>query len=328
MEAIASLNTTAGQSIPSILPPTFKIFAPLLSSHASTIKSIPSREVSYGTHPRQKLDIYTPPSSSSSASSPILIFLHGGGLVRGDKSSPQMPGNLVYANVGAFFALRGFTTLVMNYRRVDSSAPGCQVGEHAQFPSGGEDVSEALKWVEKEFGGGEEGKRDVFLVGNSAGGVHASTFVLGEKFAEQRKSLVSGKGGVVLRGLVNVAVPCHFRRAEEGRSEVLKAYYGDTKEVEERCVFGLLEAVMKSGKSREEVGVPACLAVLGEFDPEDEICEPMEDFVKLWESWGDGIESLKAEGHNHISPPMALCSGDVKGEKWGEDVVAWIKKQS
>jgi len=210
---------------------------------------------------------------------------------------------------------------------VDSKDPGCQVGENAVFPSGGEDVAIALEWVEKEFGG-KGGKRDVYLVGNSAGGVHASTFVLGEKFLAQRKRLLAGEKGIVLKGLVNVAVPCHFKRAEEGRNEVLKTYYGNPKEVEEKCVYGLLEAIKKSGKKREEVGVPACLAVLGEFDPKDEIGEPMEDFVKLWKGmWGEGIEFLRADGHNHISPPMAMCSGDVKGEKWGEDVVAWIKKQ-
>lgn len=217
----------------------------------------------------------------------------------------------------------------MNYRRVNSE--GGKMGEGAVFPSGGEDVATALRWAEKEFGGKEE-KRDVFLVGNSAGGVHASTFCLAEEFVSQRKELMKGKKGVVLRGLVNLAVPVHFKRAEVGRGEVLRVYYGDEREVEEKCVFGLLEAVKRSGKGREEVGVPSCLAVLGEFDPEDEIGEPMQDFVRLWKgmgaSWEESIELSKAEGHNHISPPMALCSGDVKGEKWGEDVVAWIKKQS
>jgi acetyl esterase/lipase len=259
----------------------------------------------------------------------MIIFLHGGGLIRGDKNFGLLPENLVYANVGAFFAQRGFTTLVMNYRRVNSEGPGgVKMGEDAVFPSGGEDVGAVLNWVEKEFGG--EGKRDVFLVGNSAGGVHASTFCFGERFEEQRKGLVAGKKGVVLKGLVNVAVPVHFKRAEEGRGDVLKAYYGSEKEVEERCVFGLLEALKRSGEGREEVGVPACLAVLGEFDPADEIVEPMHDFVKLWKgmgkSWENSIELLMAEGHNHISPPMALCSGE--GEQWAEDVVAWIKKLS
>lgn len=240
-----------------------------------------------------------------------------------------MPEDLVYANVGAFFAQRGFTTLVMNYRRVDSHGPnGQKMGEGAVFPSGGEDVAAVLKWVEEEFGEGE--KRDVFLVGNSAGGVHASTFCLSPKFEEQRLRYSSGSGetGIALKGLINVAVPTHFEKAEEERSEVLRLYYGSLAEVKEKCVYGLLEAVKKSGKGREEVGVPPCLAVIGDFDPMGEILEPMNDFVDLWRSWDTSVELLEAEGHNHISPPMALYSGDAQGEKWGEDVVAWIKKHS
>jgi len=82
------------------------------------------------------------------------------------------------------------------------------------------------------------------------------------------------------------------------------------------------------GKKRQDIGIPKCLALLGEFDPEDEIGEPMNNFVSLWKStFGEGIDFEKIEGHNHISPPMALMSGDKKGEKWGEDVVSWIKKQ-
>lgn len=241
----------------------------------------------------------------------------------------MIPENLVYANAGAFFAQRGFTTLVMNYRRVNSEAPGgVKMGEDAVFPSGGEDVSAALSYVVSECEKEEE-KRDVFLMGNSAGGVHASTFILGKQFEEQRKELFKGEKGIVLKGLINVAVPTHFKRAEEERKYVLKAYYGTDKEIAEKSVFGLLEAIKKGGKEREEVGVPPCLAVLGTFDPEDEIVEPMHDFVNLWKgmgkSWENSIELLIAEGHNHISPPMALCSGE--GEEWAEDVVTWIKKQ-
>jgi len=214
----------------------------------------------------------------------------------------------------------------MNYRLVNAGE-NWNVGEGAKFPSGGEDVAAALSWVEGEFGGKGQ-KRDVFLLGNSAGGVHASTFIFGKQFEAQRKELVSGQRGVALKGLINVAVPAHFKKAEPGRGDVLKAYYGEPKEVEEKSVFGLLEAIKASGKKRAEVAVPRCLAMLGEFDPVNEIGEPMEDFVELWkETFGDGIEFVKMEGHNHISPPLSLMSGDKKGEKWGEELVNWVNKQ-
>lgn len=317
MESIKDLNDSAGQGITSILPGTFKIFAPLLLKNKAAIKSFPAKTESYGSHPRQQLDIYRPPTESKN--SPILVFFHGGGLVRGDKISPQIPEGVVYANVGSFFASRGITTINPNYRRVNSEIGG----EDAVFPSGGEDVSLVLKWVETFADGG---KRDVYLLGNSAGGVHISTFLFHPKYLEQRQSYQSGKTSITLKGAIEMAVPFHFQRADAVRSDVLGTYYGNSEEIAQRCAYGLFEVVLKSGKSREEVAVPKVLALLGEYDPEDEIGAPMDDFVALWKkTWGEGIEYEKMPGHNHISPPLVLMSNDVKGEKWAEDVVTWIK---
>jgi hypothetical protein len=66
----------------------------------------------------------------------------------------------------------------------------------------------------------------------------------------------------------------------------------------------------------------------GELDSE-EILEPGEDFVGLWrEIFGEGaIEEWVLGGHNHISPPVALMNGGEEGEKWGEDVVGWMRKE-
>jgi hypothetical protein len=317
MDEISALNSSTGTAIPDILPPTFKIFAAHLVKNKDAILAITSSTVSYGDHPRQTMDIY---KGSSSDTSPILVFLHGGGLIRGDKISPQVPHGLVYHNVGSYFSSKGITTIIPNYRRVNSGIGG----EDAVYPSGGEDISLILKWLEKYSPGN---KRDVYLLGNSAGGIHASTFLLDPIFLEQRKSYQSGEKSIILKGVIEMSVACHFESAAARRSEVLKKYYGDAAAIKAHCVYGLLEAISKAGKSREEVAVPKVLALLGEYDPTDEIGEPMLDFSALWKkTWGDdGITFDTMEGHNHVSPPLSLLSGDAKGEKWGEDVVEWIK---
>jgi len=317
MDEISALNSSTGTAIPDILPPTFKIFAPHLVKNKDAILATASSTVSYGDHPRQTMDIY---KGSSSDTSPILVFLHGGGFVRGDKISPQVPHGLVHHNLGSYFSSKGLTTIIPNYRRVNSETGG----EDAVYPSGGEDVSLILKWLEKYSPGN---KRDVYLMGNSAGGVHTSTFLLDPIFLEQRKSYQSGEKSIMLKGAIEIAVPFHFENAAAGRSEMLEKYYGDAADIKAHSAYGLLEAISKSGKSREEVAVPKVLALLGEFDSTDEIGEPMLDFLALWKkTWGDdGITFDTMEGHNHISPPLSIMSGDVKGEKWGEDVVEWIK---
>ena len=81
--------------------------------------------------------------------------------------------------------------------------------------------------------------------------------------------------------------------------------------------------------SREETGVPKLLFLLGEFDPVDEIEQPMSDFATLLEkTWGTGVEFKTIKGHNHISPAAALMSGDHEGDQWAEGVAEWIKSLS
>lgn len=319
MDQVSALNAEQGQAIFTIIMPTFKIFGPHLVANAEAIKSIPRRESSFGPHPKQKLDVYRAPDET--ATSPILIFLYGGGLIRGDKVSPNSPGGLVYHNLGTFFAKRGITTIIPDYRKVNSPSGG----HDAVYPSGGEDVSLVLKWLESSE---LKGKRDVYLIGNSAGGVHAATFLLEPKFLEQRKKLVSGEGGLTLKGFIALATPFHFKSGLPGRAEVNQAYYGS--HTDDKCPYGLLEAVAKAGKSRKETAVPDTLVMLGEFDPADEIGEPVEEFVALWKkTWGDdGLTFEKVADHNHISPPLALMTGEAKAEKWGEDVAKWIKSSS
>jgi hypothetical protein len=320
MDEIKALNGSAGQAIPAILPGTMKTFVPLLMKNKAAIHAIPPVTEDYGSHPRQKLDLYLPKEDSES--SPILAFFYGGGLVRGDKIIPQIPEDLAFANLGSFFATRGITTVIADYRRVNSATGG----EDAVFPSGGEDVSLVLKWLETYAA---SGKRDVYIWGNSAGGVHISTFLFEPRFLEQRKFYASSKGAITLKGAIEQSVPLHFKNAHDERFDTLKLYYGSMDQVSQRCAYGLFEAIAKSGKSREEIGVPKVLVLLGEYDPDDEICQPTEDFVALWKkTWQNGIDFIMMEGHNHISPPFALLSKDVKGEKWGEDVVKWIQGSS
>ncbi|KAG9239699.1 Alpha/Beta hydrolase protein [Amylocarpus encephaloides] len=325
MDEILALDKSVGRDISQTLHATFKIYTPHLIAHSSSILSTPRSTHPYGPDPRQLLDIYFPPSISPTipnltSTTPILIFLYGGGLILGNKVDPDIQDGLVYKNLGAFFAQRGIVTVIPDYRRADSRFGG----EGARYPSGGEDVLLALKWVAQALGNGETA-RDVFLMGNSAGGVHVSTFLLADEFAAERKLYCAGKGGVTLRGAVGLAVPFRFPEAL-GRGETLRNYYGSLEKAEERAPCGLLERLKGRGSSMEEAGVPRMRALVGEFDPEDEISGPTRHFVELWgNTWGDGMEFKVLKGHNHASPAWALMAGEKEGELWAEDVVEWIK---
>ncbi len=119
----------------------------------------------YGPHPRQRMDVYFPQASDSSR--PVLLFLHGGGFIRGDKADR--------ANVGWWGARQGFVTVLANYR----------LAPEAQWPSGAEDVVAAcqhLRGLCSSFGGDPNA---IVLAGESAGAAHVAAAVLIRSFQPQ-----------------------------------------------------------------------------------------------------------------------------------------------
>ncbi|GAB7350203.1 hypothetical protein MBLNU459_g0863t1 [Dothideomycetes sp. NU459] len=292
-----------GRSIFHALLPTFKAYAVLHEKNRANIESTPREEFQYGSEKRQNLDLYLP--AQVSEETPILVFFYGGGLSRGDKRLPSPPTakDLVYANIGHYFTSHGFITVVPDYRRT---------GEGAVFPSGGADVAASVAWVKNRF---STGKHKLYIMGNSAGAIHSSTFLLEPRFADSRLSLQSGS--VILDGVVLVSIPAHFKAADATRSEVLTAYYGD--KAQQHSAFGLLEQA-------QPVEVRT-LVVTGTLDPEDEICEPSDDFVKRWKSqFGDSkLTTVVLDGHNHFSTTAALGTGIAREESLGTEVLKWIE---
>lgn len=198
-------------------------------------------------------------------------------------------------------------------------------GEDAVFPSGGEDISLVLKWAQSFD---PAAKRDIFIMGNSAGGVHLSTFLLSPEFLAQRRNLLSGKSPITWKGNILLSVPFEFPSLSSGRWDMVTRYYGSVSRVGENCPFGLLERIRMSGKSREETYVPNTIALAGEYDPVDDILKPGHHFVALYnEIWKSGLELSILDGHNHFSPVLALLSGDTVGEQWASEIIKWIQTQ-
>lgn len=119
-------------------------------------------DVEYGPDPRHKLDIYSPQDGSGIA--PIMLWVHGGGHVRGDKSSPDNP---YEANVGRFAAKSGYLGVCMNYR----------LAPEFRWPAGGEDVGRAIGWLRQNAAryGGDPDR--ILLMGTSAGAMNCATYL-------------------------------------------------------------------------------------------------------------------------------------------------------
>ncbi|MDR3467971.1 MAG: alpha/beta hydrolase [Xanthobacteraceae bacterium] len=136
------------------------------------------RDIKYGPDDRNLLDVVSPGPVSGSAR-PVLVFVHGGAFVGGDK---QMPGKPYYDNVMMAAIADGFVGVNMTYRL----APG------SPWPAGAEDVGAAVRWVADNIAarGGDPAR--IYLMGHSSGAVHVATYLAHREFQGPHGDLLAG----------------------------------------------------------------------------------------------------------------------------------------
>ncbi|KIJ97533.1 hypothetical protein K443DRAFT_9808 [Laccaria amethystina LaAM-08-1] len=264
---------------------------PLLEATRAAMESIVRKTFDYGPIETHKLDVYYPPehTDGTTQTAPILVFFYGGGLVTGSRSSP--PSNLVYNNLGAYFASRGILTVIPDYRLV----PGIT------YPQGSKDHLASL---------GDDNSTHVFVLAHSAGGMHVSGYLLTDLFA-------SSPAAHIVRGVAFMGVPFETYPSQGKFYAVAETYYGDRKKIAQNQPLGILRRMEPS----RVASLPPLRNYIAGSEPRA-ISSSMRNFAKEWEKKGGVVEVLVMDGHDHLSPVLALSSGS--GEEWGEDLVAWI----
>jgi triacylglycerol lipase len=194
-DTIATLGRSLGGET---LEATRALYAPF---HPDTPPQRVIRDLSYGTHERQVLDLHLPVTAPTTAL-PVLVFVHGGGFVGGDKGGP---GRALHDNVGRFAVESGFVGATINYR----FAPG-----HA-FPAGAQDVAAAVAYLSgivSEHGGDPT---RIVAMGHSAGAAHVASCVADPEIATHASGLCAA---VLSSGIYDPAALW---------GEVSTAYYGE-----------------------------------------------------------------------------------------------------
>jgi arylformamidase len=107
------------------------------------------REYSYGTDPKQKLDLVVPTGAKRS---PVLVFIHGGGWSIGDKRGST-------AMKAEHFIGQGWAFASANYRLVPNATVEQQAG----------DIAAALAWVRRNAAPHNLDPDRIVLMGHSAG---------------------------------------------------------------------------------------------------------------------------------------------------------------
>lgn len=240
----------------------------------------------YGPDQRNRLDVYTPVQRPSSA--PVIVFVHGGGYVRGDKNAY----GVIYGNVPAYFARHGMVAVNATYR----------LAPQHPWPAGAEDVGKVVAWLKvhaSEYGGDPN---RIILIGHSAGATHVASYVFDPALHP------AGGAGVVGTALVSGVY--RITKADLSAANNV-AYFGkDESKLPARSPITHVD----SGK------VPLFLA-LSEFDPPYLATPTLELAEAVCHRDGKCPRLIWLKGHNHISE---VASIDTADHELSDALLGWI----
>lgn len=165
------------------------------------------KDVAYGEHERQKVDVFLPTTNTPDTLAPIIIMVHGGGWCVGDKAIKGTTGSKTKR-----WLPKGFMFVSVNYPMLQDGSVAVDQGE---------DVARAIAYVQKhakEWGGDAE---RVILMGHSAG-AHLVSLVNANAEMRERQGVTKILGTISLdSGATNVvtqmpnAVPAMKGRYKE-----------------------------------------------------------------------------------------------------------------
>ncbi|MFM0501751.1 alpha/beta hydrolase [Paraburkholderia caffeinilytica] len=274
-DALEQVGPTWASNVSAHVRQMVELFSPLLEKADKSGVNV-TRDLPYGHHPRQHLDVFAP---KDAAGLPVVLFVHGGAFVEGDRNrSPE-----IYSNVLHYFARHGCVGVNMEYRLAPESI----------FPAGAEDVSRAVGWVTEnvtEYGGDP---RAIFVIGHSAGAAHVASYVLDPRFEQPGEQSV--RGLVVISGRVRADAEPRNPNAEK-----VQAYYGS-----DPASYEARSPVTYAGRAR----VPVFIAFAEYENPLiDVYC--LELAYRIAKASGRAPEVVRINRHNHTSIVAHLNTDD------------------
>ena len=176
-QRLAEVGPGWGKDITGNIEKTLEVYTPLLAVEPKQGITV-QRDLAYGPDARHRADIFR---ADGLKNAPVVVFLHGGAYVRGDRDvNPE-----VYGNVPMYFARQGMLGVNATYRL----APA------AQWPAAAQDVASLAAWLKSNAArfGGDPNR--IYLIGHSAGATHVATYLY---LKELQPATGPGVAGVVL----------------------------------------------------------------------------------------------------------------------------------
>lgn len=255
-------------------PPTAALYAPL-QEHEPYAGVRVLRDRHYGPDARHLLDVFAP-EAAPAAARPVLVFVHGGAFVAGNKRTGASP---FYDNIALWAARNGMVGVNMTYR----------LAPQHPWPAAQEDIAAALRWVRHNIAASGGDPRRIYLMGHSAGAAHVAQYVGHREF-----HVVPGGG---LAGAIMVSGLFDPSTAEV--NPPLQAYFG-----RDPALYEARSALPGMVASR----LPMLLA-FAELDPSDFHRQAGQAHSVLCEA-RRCPPLLQLLGHSHMSEVYAINTPD------------------
>ena len=273
---------------PNVLERTKELYMPVLKENDQNGIKI-TRDISYGSNARNILDIHL--TDNKRTELPSVIFFHGGGFVQGHKN---VEGDLLHGNVANFFARNGMIGINATYR----------LAPEARWPDGAVDVGGALDWARENIVAYGGDPKKIFLLGQSAGAVHVSTYVL-------RQSMHPDNDGPGCAGAILMSGVFGNNPQNIGANQI--AYFGDSSEkYDEMAVLGNID-----------YGKTPIMVTTAEYDPIEWEGYSVKLLLEIGSKFDWFPRYKQMLGHNHVSQVYSIGSGD---NGIGPDILDFVMK--
>jgi acetyl esterase/lipase len=266
-EIRARLMALGPELSPAMIQATRDLMASLVAPRDPAVEII--RDQNYGPDMRNRLDVFR---IGRPASAPVLVYVHGGGFVMGDKTAPGSP---FFDNIGQWAAQQGWIGVTMTYRLAPAH----------RWPSGPEDMAHAVSWLRRNVAGYGGDPQRIFLVGQSAGAAHVAAYIAHDRFHAGAAGIA---GAVLISGVLDLS--------SQPPNQYTTAYFGgDAAAVAEAATITGLVATR----------IPLLLTV-SEFDPQDF----QDQAAQLALAWHQRKKRFPPMiflgGQNHLSPAQSI----------------------
>ena len=134
------------------------------------------RDIAYGDHPRQMIDVYLPADGKTSR--PAVLFVHGGAFLDGHRNRSGQ----IYSNVTTYFARHGVVGINIGYRLADDTG----------YPGATQDIARVVEWTHAHAAEIGVDPSRIFLMGHSAGAAHAGSYAYDKRLQPAGGPAIAG----------------------------------------------------------------------------------------------------------------------------------------